>query len=335
MDPSTTTFKPRPPIGIRPALASRIEWVRHATLAASSHNTQPWKFGLEPDRIVILPDLSRRCPEVDPDDHHLYASLGCATENLVLAAQAEGFRCRVSYQAASSSLQVDLESAKAVRSPRFDAIPWRQCSRAKYDGTSLTSEQLRQLEEAGRSPEVSVMFLTEHRQKEQLAEYVAAGNAAQFSDARWVAEMKKWIRFNASDALRTGDGLYGATLGIPNVPRWLGRAVMRAAVSAQSQSDKDRSHIHSSGAIAVLFSASDDKQHWVEAGRSYERLALQASALGLSSAFINQPVEVAALRSQLAAHLGIGNHRPDLIVRLGYGPRMPRSLRRPVEQVLV
>lgn len=62
--------------------------VRYATLAASSHNTQPWKFRLERGRILILPDLSRRCSAVDPDDHHLYASLGCAAENLLLAAQA-------------------------------------------------------------------------------------------------------------------------------------------------------------------------------------------------------------------------------------------------------
>jgi hypothetical protein len=65
-----------------------VTLVRYATLATSSHNTQPWKFKLEPGRIVILPDLARRCPEVDPDDHHLYGSLGCAAENLLLAAQA-------------------------------------------------------------------------------------------------------------------------------------------------------------------------------------------------------------------------------------------------------
>jgi nitroreductase len=64
--------------------------VRYATLAASSHNTQPWKFKVEPGRILILPDLTRRCPEVDPDDHHLYGSLGCAAENLLLGAQAAG-----------------------------------------------------------------------------------------------------------------------------------------------------------------------------------------------------------------------------------------------------
>jgi len=43
---------------------------------------------------------------------------------------------------------------------------------------------------------------------------------------------------------------------------------------------------------------------------------------------------VSALRSQFAAHMGIGNRRPDLVVRIGRGPAMPRSLRRPVEDVL-
>ena len=46
------------------------EVVRYATLAANSHNTQPWRFMVEEKRITIAPDFSRRCPAVDPDDHH-------------------------------------------------------------------------------------------------------------------------------------------------------------------------------------------------------------------------------------------------------------------------
>jgi hypothetical protein len=71
------------------------------------------------------------------------------------------------------------------------------------------------------------------------------------------------------------------------------------------------------------------------AGRCYQRFALQAAALDLRTAFINQPVEVPALRSQFAKFLGIGDRRPDLVVRIGRGPEMPRSLRWPVEQVVV
>src|SRR5687767_13793076 len=86
-----------------------VALVRYATLAASSHNTQPWKFELKPGRIVILPDFSRRCPEVDPDDHHLYASLGCATENLLLAASAAGLNGHYAYDTSASIAHVDFE----------------------------------------------------------------------------------------------------------------------------------------------------------------------------------------------------------------------------------
>src|SRR6202035_5037726 len=66
------------------------ELVRYATLAPSSHNTQCWKFRVQERSITIEADVSRRCPVVDPDDHHLFVSLGCATENLAQAALANG-----------------------------------------------------------------------------------------------------------------------------------------------------------------------------------------------------------------------------------------------------
>jgi hypothetical protein len=230
---------------------------------------------------------------------------------------------------------VDLEEAPLSRSVLFEAIPNRQCSRAEYDGTELTREQLSLLEQAGRGNGVSLMLLTANKQREQVAEYVAQGNTAQFGDPRWVEELKTWIRFNARDAVRTRDGLYGPVMGSPDVPRWLGHLFMRLAFSVKSQNRKDITNIRSSPAIAVFFSDADDKRHWIEAGRCCQRLALQAAALNLRTAFINQPVEVPALRPQFATSLGIGKRRPDLVVRIGHGPEMPRSLRRPLEQVLV
>ncbi len=259
--------------------------------------------------------------------HHLFASLGCASENLLLAAQAAGFRGHLTYDASTSSLKVDLDPAPPSGSVLFNAIPSRRCSRTVYDSTDVPAEQLRLLEEVGRGAGVSMVLLTGKQQKEQVAEYVAQGNTAQFGDPRWAEELRTWIRFNARDAVRTGDG--------PDVPRWLGHLFMRLAFSAKSQNRKDVKNIRSSAGVAVFFSDVDDNGHWIEAGRCYERFALQATALDLRTAFINQPVEVPTLRPQFASWLGIGRRRPDLVVRFGRGPEMPRSLRRPVEQVLV
>lgn len=313
------------------------ELIRYATLAASSHNTQPWKFRVERQSISILPDLARRCPAVDPDDHHLFVSLGCAAENLHLAAQASGLHGQPTSDVSAASdaaVRVALEKAPPSVSPLFEAIPRRQCSRAEYDGRPVASEKMKLLEDAGCGEGVSVLLLTDKGRIENVAEYVAEGNAAQIGDRQWVDELTAWIRFNAKEALRTRDGLYAKASGNPEVPRGVGNLFMRFVFSAERQNERDVKHIRTSAGIAVFCSEADDQAHWIEVGRYYERFALQATALDLRTAFVNQPVEVAALRAQFATWLGIGHRRPDLVVRFGYGPEMPRSLRRPLEEVM-
>jgi nitroreductase len=311
------------------------ELVRYATLAASSHNTQPWIFKLESNRILIRPDWSRRCPAVDPDDHHLFASLGCAVENLLLAAKAAGLEGSVSYDESASGVQIDFEKAPAVRSTLFEAIPQRQCSRSIYDGLPLKAEEMKQLKAVSHGNGVYALFITAAEQKDLVARCVAEGNEVLFSDVGWARELKSWIRFNGKEAVRTGDGLYGPSIGSPAVPRWLGLAAMQVGFSAKNQNKKDLEHIRSSSAIAIIYSEADDISHWIEAGRCFQRMALQSTALGLHTAFINQPVEVAKLRSKFGHIMGIGDQRPDLVVRIGRGQELPRSLRRPVEDVIV
>ena len=93
-----------------------LELVRCATLAPSSHNTQCWRFAVAPDAITVLPDFSRRCPAVDPDDHHLFVSLGCATENLVQAALAHGLMAEPRVGADVLVADRHAEAIEAVRS---------------------------------------------------------------------------------------------------------------------------------------------------------------------------------------------------------------------------
>jgi hypothetical protein len=311
------------------------ELVRYATLAPSSHNTQCWKFKLGDGRISILPDTSRRCPAVDPDDHHLYVSLGCAAENLVQAAQAMGFHGDVAFDPQTDAVQVILVTATPSRSALFEAIPRRQCTRAEYDGKTAAAGDLKMLEQAGNGNGVRVMLFNTKEPLEQILEYVTQGNSAQMADAAFMAELKAWIRFNGGDAVATRDGLLSAASGNPALPRWLASPLMSLFFTVQSENDKYAKHIRSSSGIAVFVSDSSDRAHWVEVGRCYQRFALQATVLGMRNAMLNQPVEVTALRPQFASYLGLRAGRPDFVVRFGYGPEMPRSLRRTVDAVLI
>ena len=144
----TTWRHGEPAQGTRAALR---ELVRYATFAPSSHNTQCWKFALAERSVSILPDYSRRCPVVDPDDHHLFVSLGCAAENIVQAAPAMGFHCEAAFDGDGPprTLNCALAPAPSRRTALFEAIPQRQSTRGEFDSRPLSNEELRRLEAAG------------------------------------------------------------------------------------------------------------------------------------------------------------------------------------------
>lgn len=316
--------------------SSLRELVRYATLAPSSHNTQCWKFRMQGNLITIEPDLSRRCHVVDPDEHHLFVSLGCATENLAHAALANGLKANASFDATGAgAVSISLAATKALASPLFHAITARQCTRGDYDGKPVSMDELRLLEQAGSGNGVRVLMLTEHAAIEKVLEYVVAGNTAQINDPRFIEELKTWIRFSHDEAIRTGDGLFSGATGNPAMPRWLGSRMMDWFFTPASDNKRYARQVRNSAGIAVFVSAIADKAHWVEAGRCYERFALQATVLGIRNAFLNQAVEVDAVRTQFGAALGLGKLRPDLVVRFGRGPTMPWSMRRPLQSVMV
>jgi hypothetical protein len=312
---------------------SFYELVRYAVMAASSHNTHPWKFALADRSITVLPDWSRRTPVVDPDDHHLFVSLGCATENLAHAALANGLHTEISM--GPDRIEVMLEKTRPVRSPFFAAIPSRQCSRSVYDGKPLSTAEFRLLEQAGSASGVDVILITDRARLENVLEYVVRGNEALIGNPAFVSELRDWVRFNEADALRTRDGLFSGCTGNPSVPPWIGRRLLSLLLSARSENTKAATQLRSSAGVAAFVAQRPDRAGWIEVGRAFECFALQATTLGIRNAFLNQPVEVPALRGELAGWLGIGDRMPDLIVRVGRGPEMPRSLRRPVEAVLV
>ncbi len=316
------------------APSSMRELVRFASLAANSHNTQAWRFRIGEKGIGILPDFTRRTPAVDPDDHHLFASLGCATENLVVAAAARGLSATAVFDDGSgTAIDIRLEPGRPVETPAFAAIPLRQCSRADYNGKAVPAADLAALAQVASNDRVAAVILTDPVKIAPIIELVLEGNASQYDDPAFVAELKQWIRFNPGEALRHGDGLYTAATGNPSLPGWIGRAIFGFVANAKSEGDKTLRQLRSSAGIAVFVSTKDDRAHWVEAGRAYQRFALEATARGIRHAFVNQAVEVQAVREKLRKLLDVTG-RPDLIVRFGYGPAMPKSLRRPVDEIL-
>ena len=320
---------------VLPAHPETRELIRYATLAPNGHNTQPWQFVIAPGLITIHPDFTRRTPVVDPDDHHLFVSLGCAAENLALASAARGHRGDLVFdEEGEGSIALAHHPAPSETSALFDAIPVRQSTRAEFDGRAVSPTVLRTLAEAGKKPAVDLVLITDRPMMDRIRDLVVTGNSAQMADPVFVSELKSWLRFNPRQALRTGDGLYSAATGNPALPDWLGPSAFDWFSTTQSENDAYARQIHSSAGIAVFVGVGEGPAHWVAVGQACQRFALQATALGLKHAFINQPVEVAHLRPELAALVGLPGRRPDIVMRFGYGPTRPWSPRRPVATVI-
>ena len=310
--------------------------VHAATLAANGHNAQPWKFRLQGRVIEILPDFSRRTQVVDPDDHHLYISLGCAAENLAIAARANDYSPEVRIvNGTETILEIDIKSGTVASADLYKAIPFRQSTRSVYDGQPVSNSDIGQLKTAAQVSGVSVLIITDSSDRDKITEFVVEGNSAQIDSSDFVAELKKWLRFSPNQALSSRDGLFSACSGNPVVPEWMGNLVFDMFFKKESENDKYRDHIRSSSGIAVFIGDQQDPEHWIKVGRSFQRFALQATTLGIRNAHINQPIEVPRIRSEFASWLGSPQILPDLIVRFGRAPAMPMSLRRSPDQVIV
>jgi nitroreductase len=313
-----------------------LDLIRYATLAASGHNTQPWRFRIGEGRIDILPDFSRRTPVVDPDDHHLFVSLGCAAETLALAAGARGRPGELRFEPADDGgVTFQFAGRAEAGSVLFEAILKRQSTRADYDGRPVGAPDLKTLAAAAAVPGVDLVLITDRAQIDRVRDLVIAGNSAQMADPAFVQELKAWLRFSPRQAIEAGDGLFSAASGNPTLPAWLGPSVFDWVFKADAENDKYARQLASSAGLAVFVSQKDDREHWVLAGRACQRFALQATALGLKHAFVNQPVEVARLRPELASLVGLPGRRPNLVMRFGFGPALPFSARRPAERTVL
>ena len=201
--------------------------------------------------------------------------------------------------------------------------------RAEYDGIPPTTEELDILKTACEGNGVNAMFLTDEASISNALKFILRANTAQIQNPQFVQELTEWIRFNNREALEKGDGLRGECVGSPSMPRWIGKPVLKyLAFTPRSENAKVSKQVQSSAGLVIFVSKKDDPQHWVEAGRAYERFALQATALGIKNAFLNMPVEEASVRRDLADSLGVEKDaRLDFVVRFGRGGDMPRSFR--------
>lgn len=314
---------------------SLLKILKYATKAPSGHNTQPWIFKTGNDSISIFPDFTRALPVVDPDNHALYISLGCALENLIIAANEFNYKTETEFTGDERQplIVVKLSSAPGIdTSGLFDHIAKRQVTRSKFKPEKVPCSLFSELFEETEGVLVK-LFLSEE-ETDSLTSYIIEGNSLQFGNKKFVNELVSWLRFSEKEAMTKGDGIWLASMGLPNIGRLIGNFVMKNFASAGTEEKRLKKLIKASAGFALFMVEKNDPYHWIKLGQLFQRFGLIATKNNISHSHLNMPCEELQVRNKLIHDYHLQNLTPLLLIRFGYSEPMPYSFRRNLSNLL-
>ena len=287
--------------------------IEAATLAPSSHNSQPWRFTVADDVVIeLIADRERALRVNDPDDRELVVSCGAALLHLRVAAEARGLRPDVLCGPTGDLLaRVRLTEVGHATSRRLAAaIPRRHTHRGAFDGRALPPGLPDRLVRAAEEEGAHLSMLGRGPQREAVEDLVHQGDRLLFADPAWRRELAAWMR-----PRRSGEGL-----PVPPVVGTLTRTVVSHVDLGRGTAKRDADLVRDAPAVAVLWTAGDRPADRLAAGQALARVALTAAGSGVALGFANQPCQVADLRPRLATALHLLGH-PQVVLRLGFPPR--------------
>ncbi len=301
----------------------------YAILAPSSHNTQPWRFTTSADRIDLHADEAGWLKVADPDRREVYLSLGCALENLLVAAERFGFAHQTQYLPdpqdellAAAVTFSEGGKRSAFRDPRlFPAITRRHTNHQMYDDAHLDDEVLQELEACCIEEGVDLLLTADLETKHRIDDLVVRGDAIQFARPAYREELGFWI----------GRGVFGSS--------WLMAKLGKLAVThlnmGAKQGKKDSAVLMSSPVVGVISSRTMDRSMQIRAGQVYQRISLLAAIHGVWCQPMSQVVEVPELQRELADLLETPDATPLHVFRMGRAEaEREHTPRRAVEDVL-
>lgn len=332
-----------------------VPLVRSAILSANPHNSQPWRFRVSSSGIELFADLSRNTGAMDPYLREQQIGLGCALENLVIAAQAKGYQPELTLlpDVTNPTLvaRVTLLRGETSNQALYKAIPRRHTHRAPFDTSrSLAMDTLGALDSAvaGLS-RAGIVWISSEAPKRQTGQLILEAAEAFAADRQQSVDSFQWWRDNWSDVQRLKDGMTVDAAGLSPLLTALAKILPPQSRESNDQAwiQQTRDNYVKTAAafgFVVVRNAADSSQR-IEGGRLYQRLHLAAVNRGLAM----QPLNTITERIDRERHLGIRPRfreeaqtllgepgwEPLMSFRIGYPTvQPPASPRRPANSVI-
>lgn len=312
----------------------------YASLAGSSHNTQPWLVDILSDTLLLVrADFSRKLNVVDPTARGLYISLGAFIENLSIAAEHFGYSPDVFLTANSSKdnlvAEISLKPA-GLNSSVLKNLEERTTLRTPFRTDSISEHHIQKL--LGSDKE-NVYFFAAYSDKGQyiaVKTFEAYTQQANNKDAK--EELAAWIRFSNGDVKHNRDGLTTSGMGIKGFAGFMVSRLYKPADSKKQPFvdagvSKAKTQVENCGGWLIFTQPGNTPEDWINTGRLYQRTHLQCKDLLIGFHPMNQMIEESNFEVEVNKTLGIGK-QIHFVTRIGYVNQYPDavSVRRPVSQ---
>ncbi|GAA4283194.1 hypothetical protein GCM10022261_07250 [Brevibacterium daeguense] len=331
-----------------------IALVSAAILASNAHNAQPWLFRVQDTSLDLFEDTSRSLGSLDPFGRELHIGLGCALENLLLAAPANGYEHKLLLGPDPADpghvATVALSPGRAEETELYSAIPHRHTNRYPFDTSRpVSNSSLTTLGALNDEPDVRVHWFTSRAERDRIHELLAGAAADINADPEQSYDNgPRWLRQDKQSIEHHRDGLTLDTMGLAAAavlaakmlpdpgPEEAGRAWL-ASVHEQAGT---------AGAFGILAVRDDrDRAQRIRVGRIWQRIHLWTTVNRLAAQPMNQLHERADREAQLGLRpeygaaleelLGDPGWRALFTFRIGHPTQQaPPSPRRPVPRVL-
>ena len=311
------------------SIGERIAFLlRYAILAPSARNAQPWSFRIAGRRISLHADRARWQRVADPNQRELRVGLGCALENLLIAAEHFGFGHQVRYigrdQIQSLVATVDLndEHRPAPYRPAslFPSITRRRTNHARYLSRAVSQTVLGKLRVCESDLKINLLLTQDAAIRQAVAKLMLQADALLLSDPKFRNEL--------------AESIGGGNFGTP----WLLSLLQQFAVAHLRVegllAKRDHAALISAPVFGLISGRVAGPEFELKAGQLLERLYLAATGLNLCLQPVSQLLEAEKAKTRFSRLFGAGGV-PLLPFRLGYGDPPPQPTpRRALDDVL-
>jgi hypothetical protein len=318
--------------------------LRYAVLAPSFYNSQPWQFAIndEANQINVYANRSHWLKVADPQMRELHISLGCSLENLLVAIDYFGLGHCVAYFPESGNenwaVRVRVVSGRESVEPRpqhlFRAISRMHVYHHSYKQQPISPEHMSSIgdflvnfkyEDSDMKHRIRLETTDHPAFRKEIGRLVSHGDAIMFANATFRRELGELLAESEYDK-----------------PWWLIPKSAKPGILnielGEHVAEQESQIVSSAPMIGILTSNFDDATALIKIGQAYERIALEATSVGVWIYPMFQLLELLEMRNTvLNLFPGLHGH-PQAVFAMGYGEQEYANVitpRIPVEDVML